>query len=170
LNCSLYEHLDPNLKTLFIRLTGDNFRAACKFPTEQISFSFLHNSEMHHSPYGQFITSLFRGSESRENVETHTKLHYAEVKELLMNRFTLNREKFNVEPFLCADLCIVKEILGKCSCTSLYGCFYSKMKISDWDRATKEKETEEEKENRLEKEKKEQVERQQTIADIIFAG
>ena len=35
----LYGNLDPMKRTLFLRVTGDNFRAACKFPTEQMSFS-----------------------------------------------------------------------------------------------------------------------------------
>ena len=172
LNSSLYGHLDPNLKTLFIRLTGDNFRAACKFPTEQLSFSFLNNSELLHSPYGQFVASLFRGSESRENLDIHGKLHYNEIKNLLFNGFEFDGEKFNVVPFLCADLSFVKEILGKCSCTSLYGCFYCKMHIDQWgkDRPVKKDESEEEKRLRLDKEEKEYQERQQTIADIIFAG
>ena len=115
MNNFLYGHLDPSLKTLFIRLTGDNFRASSKYPTEQLSYSFLNNSELLHSPYGQFIASLFRGSESRENLNIHGKAHYAEVKDLLINGYNFNGEKFNVVPFLCADLSFVKEILGKCS-------------------------------------------------------
>ena len=35
---------------------------------------------------------------------------------------------------MCADLCFVKEVIGKCSCTSIYGCFYCKKHISDWDK------------------------------------
>eukprot|EP00111_Clytia_hemisphaerica_P005038 TCONS_00014490-protein len=35
---------------------------------------------------------------------------------------------------MCADLCFVKEVLGKCSCTSLYGCFYCKKPIAEWDK------------------------------------
>ena len=157
MNNFLYGHLDPSLKTLFIRLTGDNFRASSKYPTEQLSYSLLNNSELLHSPYGQFIASLFRGSESRENLNTHGKAHYAEVKDLLINGYNFNGEKFNVVPFLCADLSFVKEILGKCSCTSLYGCFFCKMLINDWgnDRPVKKDETSIEKQRRMEKKEKE---------------
>ena len=126
LNKDLYGHLDPSLRTLFIRLNGDNFRAACKYLTEQISFSFLNNYDMLHSPYGQFVASLFRGSESRSNVDIHTLTHYAEVKELLTKGIMIVGEKFNVIPTICADLCFVKEILGKCSSTSLHVCFFCK--------------------------------------------
>ena len=173
LNNSLYGHLDPSLKTLFMRLTGDNFRATSKYPTEQLSFSFLNNSELLHSPYGQFIASLFRGSESRLNLEIHGNAHYTEVKNLLMNGFFFNGEKFNVVPFLCADLSFVKEVLGKCSCTSLYGCFYCKMHINDWGKdrpAVSKNETSAEKQARIEREEKEYRNCQQTMADIIFLG
>ena len=76
LNNELYGNLDPNLRTLYLRLTGDNFRGSAKFPTEQISFSILNNVGMLHSPYGQFIASLWRGSESRLNVQIHVSEHY----------------------------------------------------------------------------------------------
>ena len=136
LNPSLYGHLRPDRKTLFLRLTGDNFRAAAKCPTEQISFSVLNNKETLHSPYAQMISSLWRGSESRINIEIHTAEHYAEVKGLLMNGLKItkngNREHFNVIPILCADLCFVKEVLGKCSCTSMFGCMYCKKNIAKW--------------------------------------
>ena len=67
-NKGLYENLDSNLRTLYLLLTGDNYRAAAKSPTEQISFSLLNNVGMLHSPYGQFIASLW-GSESRLKVK-----------------------------------------------------------------------------------------------------
>ena len=93
---------------------------------------------MIHSPYGQFITSLWRGSESRLNVKIHVSDHYNEIKELLVNGLIVDKngstEKFNVLPIMCADLCFVKEVIGKCSCTSLYGFFYCKKQIKDWDK------------------------------------
>lgn len=133
LNENLYGHLDCENRTLFLRLTGDNFRAACKQPTEQISYSLLNNHTMLHSPYGQIIDSLWRGSESRLNIEIHTKEHFESVKNLLNQGITIGEETFNVLPILCADLSFVKEIVGKCSSTSLYGCLYCKKKISSWD-------------------------------------
>ena len=139
LNNSLYEHLDPTLRTLFVCLTGGNFRAACKYPTEQISYSLLNNVDLINSPYGQFISSLWRGSESRVNTEIHIKTHYQEVKDLLYSGITIDlpnggNEKFNILPVMCADLCFIKDVIGKCSCTALYGCYYcKKKKISEWD-------------------------------------
>ena len=116
LNGKLYDQLDPKRRTVFLRLTGDNFRAACKYPTEQISYSVLNNKEMLHSPYSQFISSLWRGSESRINIEIHTLDHYLEIKSLLTNGLRVvnkDGEYFNILPMMCADLCFVKEVLGK---------------------------------------------------------
>ena len=91
---------------------------------------------MLHSPYSQFISSLWRGSESRINVEIHASEHYAEIKNLLLNgieiQFERTVENSNVVPVISADLCFVKEVIGKCSSTSLYGCFYCKKHISKW--------------------------------------
>ena len=137
MNSTLYGHLNPQSKTLFVRLTGDNFRASGKNPTEQISYSLLNNKDMIHSPYAQYISSLWRGSESRINVEIHTAEHYSEIKSLLASGLTVtfeeNCEHFNILPIMCTDLCFVKEVIGKCSCTSLYGCFYCEKPIGEWD-------------------------------------
>ena len=138
LNSDLYGHLNPKLRTLFIRLTGDNFRGAGKIPTEQISYSVLNNESLRHSPYGQFLSSLWRGSESRLNVGIHVTNHYKEIKDLLSNGISIpttngDFEHFNVLPIMCADLSFVKEVIGKCSSTSTYGCFYCKRQIKDWD-------------------------------------
>ena len=136
----LYVHsdqkFDPAKKTIF--LTGDNFRAASKQQTEQISYSVMNIKEFLHSPYGQFIDSLWRGSESRENVHIHTADHYREIKGLVSNGIDLinpdgEMEHFNVLAFMCADLGFTKEVFGKCSSTSLYGCFFCKKNIKDWD-------------------------------------
>lgn len=40
-NQSLYGNLDSDLRTIFLRQTGDNFRAAKHFPTEQLFFNVL---------------------------------------------------------------------------------------------------------------------------------
>jgi len=105
LNSELYGHLNPNLRTLFIRLTGDNFRGAGKIPTEQISYSILNNECLLQSPYGQFLSSLWRGSESRLNIEIHVSEHYKEIKELLLNGISIPTtdgevERFNVLVFI----------------------------------------------------------------------
>ena len=124
-------------------MTGDNFRAACKQPTEQISFSLLNNKDLH-SPYGQFIVSLWRGKEDYENIKAHTTDYHAEMKMLMMNGadFALPNgkiEKFNILPIICADLGFVKEILGKCATNGKYGCYYCKKKSADWDIDSSEK-------------------------------
>ena len=138
ISSDLYGNLDPTRRTLFVRMTGDNFRAACKRPTEQISYSLLNNASMLHSPYGQFISSLWGGSENRKNIESHTHDYHMEMKNLLKygGQFTLpngESEIFNVIPIVCADLGFIKDILGKCSTAGLYGCYYCKKSIVDWD-------------------------------------
>jgi len=142
LNPELYGNLDPKYKALFLRLTGDNFRASKRFPTEQISYSVLNNKELLllllHSPYGQFLSSLWRGSESRINVDLHTKEFFNKVTNLVKEGIEVKHKngfEFVFATF-CADLGFVKEVLGKCSSTSLYGCFYCKKKIHDWDQDT----------------------------------
>ena len=32
----------------------------------------------------------------------------------------------------CADLFFIKEVVGKCSSTSLFGCLYCKRKVDQW--------------------------------------
>ena len=115
------------MRTIFIRDTCDNFRACSKYPTEQKLVNCTH---------GQFISTLWRGSEIREKVTTHVKIHYDEMTYLVHNGVVLqihgSKEKFNVILFLVADLCFVKEVLEHCSCIQTYGCFYCKLKIGAW--------------------------------------
>ena len=70
-NPALYKNFDFEKRTLFLRTTGDNFRACSRYPTEQTSVSLLNISELINCPYGQFITTLWRGSECRETLESH---------------------------------------------------------------------------------------------------
>ena len=133
----LYGNLDPTRKTIFIRMTGDNFRTSRKQYTEQVSFSLLNVNELLHSPYGQFVSTIYRGKETRESIEQHTHVYHNEVKEMLINGGDFitpsgSCEPFNIIPFLCADLSFLKDLLGRCSCTSLYGCFFCKKIISKW--------------------------------------
>ena len=90
-------------RTIFLRVTGDNFRAACKFPT------VLNVEELLHSPYGQFIFSLWRGSENRENLSRHGSKHHQQLEGLLLNdaEFTLpngERERMNVIPIISYEI------------------------------------------------------------------
>ena len=130
---SIYKHLNPDNKCIFLRMTGDNFRAACKQPTQQISFSILNVQELVNSPYGQILSSIFRGKETRKNIDEHVTLYHQQLEELLKEGLKLDSSTaYNIIPILCADLGYVKELLGKCSTTSLYGCYYCKKPIQKW--------------------------------------
>ena len=132
----LYRNFDVNKRTIILRDTGDNFRASARFPTEQTSFSILNMLELVNNPYGQFISTLWRGKESRENIEMHVNAHYIEINEAVEYGITLEvdgaLEDFNLLVLLVADLCFIKEIIGQCQCTSLYGCYHCKMPYSSW--------------------------------------
>ena len=132
----LYKNFDPLKRTIFIRSTGDNFRAAAKFPTEQTSFSILNMTDLVNNPYGQFISSLWRGSESRAMLKIHVDSHYQELTEAVKNGVSLFvnncEEVFNVVAFLVADLSFVKDIIGQCSSISSYGCYHCIMPSKQW--------------------------------------
>ena len=81
-NADLYAQFDASKPTIFIRETGDNFRAASRFPTEQTSFSIMNMKDMLNCPYGQFISTLWRGSENRKMLELHCQKHYDELAQL----------------------------------------------------------------------------------------
>jgi len=142
----LYSKLDSKCRTILLRSTGDNFRASARMPTEQISFSLLNLIGLANNPYGQFISSLWRGSESREMIEIHCSKHYEELEELVKSGIDLfignKKEHFNVVCFLVADLCFIKDVIGQCACTSLYGCYHCHQKNTDWKSKTRKKETE----------------------------
>ena len=112
-------------------MTGDNFRAARKLYTEQVSFSILNVKELLNSPYGQFVCIIYRGKETREDIEKYSRMYHDEITEMLADGADFVNpsgilESFNVIPFLCADLSFLKDLLGKCSCTSMYGCLFCK--------------------------------------------
>lgn len=133
---NLFKALNVNDRTIVVRDTGDNFRASSRYPTEQLSFSVLNMEKMVNSPYGQFISNLWRGGESREILENHGKDHYLELSQLVHNGVVLNvngqDERFNVIVLLVADLCFTKEILGRCQCTHQFGCFHCELESSKW--------------------------------------
>ena len=90
------------------------------------------------SPYGQFLISIWRGPETRKYIEAHVEGHYNDVKSAVTNGITLTlgdggMETFNVLAFLVADLSHLKESLGKCACTSMFGCYWCKKNMKDWD-------------------------------------
>ncbi|XP_066933511.1 uncharacterized protein [Clytia hemisphaerica] len=51
-------------------------------------------------------------------------------------------EHFNVICFMVADLCFVKDVIGQCACTSLYGCCQCHQKNTEWKRLNRMKENE----------------------------
>ena len=57
-NSLLYQQFNSACRTLIIRDTGDNFRGASRYPTEQTSFSILNIPELITCPNGQFISTL----------------------------------------------------------------------------------------------------------------
>ena len=133
-NKTLYEEFDINSKTLILRDTGDNFRAASRYPTQQTSFAILNLTPMINSPYRQFIKTLWRG---HENIELYVQKVYTDLTNLVKNGLTVclngsKTEHFNVILFIVADLSFIKEVIGKCSSNQTYGCNHCKLPIYDW--------------------------------------
>ena len=135
----LYGKLDPCKRTLFLRETGDDFRAGAHQPTEQMSFSILNLTKLINSPYGQFLISIWRGPETRNYIQAHVKGHYDDVISAVHNGLALTladdtMETFNIIAFLVTDLGHLKEFLGKCLYISMFGCYWCKKNMLDWDK------------------------------------
>ena len=132
----LYHNFDSHKRTIFLRDTGDNFRAASKYPTEQTSFSVLNIEELITCPYGQFISTLWRGKESRETLQTHVARIYNELADLVKHGVDLTvgdkKEHFNIVVISVADLSFTKEMLGKCQCTHTFGCLHCELNSKEW--------------------------------------
>ena len=123
-------------------MTGDAFRMSKKSSAVQMSYSLLNNRSMLHSPYGQFISSLWRGKDHRALILSHSRKYHSDMKELLLGgaEFQLpngDKESFNVIPILCADLIFVMAILGKCASNGTYGCYYCDKPITAWNKEAK---------------------------------
>ncbi|XP_066925516.1 uncharacterized protein [Clytia hemisphaerica] len=133
---NLYHNFDSHKKTIFLRDTGDNFRAASKYPTEQTSFSVLNIEELITCPYGQFISTLWRGKESRETLRTHVSRIYNELTDLVKYGVDLTvgdeKEHFNIVVISVTDLSFTKEMLGKCQCTHTFGCIHCELNSKEW--------------------------------------
>ena len=131
-----YSSLDDQKRTLFLRQTGDNFRAAARMPTEQVSFSVLNHKEVSNSPYGQYINCLWRGAENRGNFMIHVKPYFQQLDKVAKDGIDLlvdgEKEHFNVIVFLIADIGLLEKILGKCTSTSMFGCFWCDQPKNDW--------------------------------------
>ena len=141
----LYSNLDSRRRTLFVRETGDNFRASARFPTEQVSFSLMNFPDLLNSPYGQFVISLWRGSENRENLLNHLSGHFKELEEIVHSGLEIfvdaKLETFNVVVILCTDLGLLDKLLGKCGTTSKYGCYWCCKLLKNWSETAKTKGT-----------------------------
>ena len=142
-NNDLFKTFDPEKRTIFLRQTGDNFRACAKMPTEQVSVAILNVSQMVNNPYCQYINGLWKGSETREGVEYHMKVYLKDLDKVSKEGVDLmidnQLEHFNVLLFLVTDIGLLEKILGKCSSTSLYGCFWCDKVKNDWDNLYKPK-------------------------------
>ena len=103
-----YSSLDSTKRTFFLRQTGDNFRAAARMPTEQVSFSVLNDKSVLNSPYGQYINCLWRGPENRDNFLLHVKAYLKDLDSIAKNGVVLTvngrREHFNIIVFFVADI------------------------------------------------------------------
>ncbi|XP_066914971.1 uncharacterized protein [Clytia hemisphaerica] len=135
-DAELYKNFDSTRRTIIIRDTGDNFRASSKYPTEQTSFSILNIEELVTCPYGQFISTLWRGKESRETLQLHVSKIYEELTHLVKNGVKLKidnaEEHFNIIVISVADLSFTKEVLGKCQCTHTFGCLHCELDNKQW--------------------------------------
>ena len=106
-DAELYTKLDTSCRTIFIRSTA-------RMPTEQTSFSIVNVKEL--SNNGQFISTLWRGSESFEMIENDIADHYKELSHMVKNCIDLyvnnTSEHFNIVCFFVRDLCFVKDVIG----------------------------------------------------------
>ena len=142
----LYQKFDVTKRTIMLRDTGDNFRASAHYPTEQTSYSILNMLDLVNNPYGQFVSTLWRGKENRESLIVHVSSHYNELSSAVRDGISLlvddQIEFFNVIVIFVADLSFVKEVIGQCQCTSIYGCYHCKMHIDNWSKPTRQKQLE----------------------------
>ena len=134
----LYRKLDTFERILFLRETGDNFRAGPHQTTEQMSFSILNLTKVIYYPNAQFLISIWRGTETRNYIQAHVRGHYDDVISAVHNGLALTLaddtiETFNIIAFLVTDLDHLKESFGKCLCTSMFGYYWVKKNMLDWD-------------------------------------
>ena len=115
----VYKNLDTTRRTIFLRQTGDNYRAALKRqPTQQMSFCILNLQSLVNSPLGQFVVSSWRGGENRSLLRTHMDANFREVEEMAREGITMKVagaeavESFNVVVLYVSDFSHSKEVLG----------------------------------------------------------
>ena len=75
-------------------------------PTEQTSISILNMFKLINSPYGQVITTLWRGKESRMMVKKHVGVHYKVLEDMVRGGVSVKIDEalvsFNVVCFFVA--------------------------------------------------------------------
>jgi len=80
---------------------------------------------MVNNPYGQFVSVLCRGKEFRNLLDMHVSDHYAQLQEVVLDGVSLivdgKEKRFYVVVLLVANLSFLKEVIGQCQCTSMYG-------------------------------------------------
>ena len=137
---TLYENAArnrPDNRTIFLRETGDNFRAAGKHQTQQDSFTILNMRHLITSPAGQVLNGLWRGPESRDMLKRHLLATYKEMADCVQNGLTVTQEDgtveiFNVVVFYVADYSHKKEVLGRAAVTAKFGCPHCKKPLNQW--------------------------------------
>jgi len=130
-----------NHRTIFIRETGDNFRAAGRQQTEQDYFTILNLQQLITSPSGQFVNGIWRGQEGRAMLEKHLSATYCQMDNCVRNGITVTLpdgrvETFNVVVFYIADYSHKKEVLGRVAVNGKYGCIHCKKPIDQWGKLT----------------------------------
>ena len=79
----VYNNLDARKRTLFLRQTGDNYRAALKRQkTQQMSFCLLNIKELVSSPLGQHVLACWRGGETHAVLKSHMEADFETLERL----------------------------------------------------------------------------------------
>ena len=135
----VYSALRPADRTLFLRQTGDNYRAALKRqPTQQMSVSVLNLRDLIYSPLGQFVISSWRGGETRKSLRAHMTATFQELDTLAREGLTLTvagqdePEHFNIVVLYVADYSHLKEVLGRVQVNAEQGCPLCDRPASTW--------------------------------------
>ena len=135
----VFANLDETHRTIFLRQTGDNYRAALKRqPTQQMSFSILNLQSLVNSPHGQFVVSSWRGGESRHLLRNHMSANFSQLEEMAREGITVRvagadtAEHFNVVVMYVSDFSHTKEVLGRVQVTAEQGCALCDRPASTW--------------------------------------
>ena len=143
----LYGNLDESRKTIWIRLSPDNFRTAGNKNAERVSYMILNFEEDTDNPFYEIFASIWQGGETRCEFQVHCGttdgfpyLEYTsrtndgifnDFADLVVNGIKVNGEWFNVVVLLVPDMCCLETLLGRQTGTSENGdCFCTK-KLTD---------------------------------------